>query len=437
MSRRSILISAALSLIAAGLLGWWFGRVPSVPAVPLSMAPLVRTLLFSARVATLSRVDVGSTLTGRVLQVKVAEGAQVKQGAVLASLENEELLASLAQAQAGERQAAARLAGLRGSGRSAALANVAQADSVLLAADAELRRTQDLLGRGFVSQARLDEAQRAAAVALAQLAGARALSAANAEQGTDIAQAQAQLTLAGAASAAALARLDQAVITAPADARVLARLVEPGQIVQPGRALFSLALSGPMQIVAQVDERYLGQLLPGQPAAVQADAFPQERFAARVLSIAPLVDAQRGAVEVKFSVAQPPAFLREDMTLSVEVETANRAQALVLPIAALRGEITAAGGAVVWLARDGRVEARAVRLGLRTLEAAEALEGLVVGDVVLLGPAPAPGAKVRADTREASRVAPRQGAAGERSGERSAKRPTEDAGAAMTNAMGR
>jgi len=437
MSRRSILISAALALVAAGLLGWWLGRAPSVPALPLSMAPLVRTLQFSARVATLSRVDVGSTLTGRVLQVKVVEGAQVKQGAVLASLENEELQASLAQAQAGERQAAARLAGLRGSGRSAALANVAQADSVLLAANAELRRTQDLIGRGFVSQARLDEAQRAAAVALAQLAGARALSAANAEQGTDIAQARAQLTLAGAASAAALARLDQAVITAPADARVLARLVEPGQIVQPGRALFSLALAGPLQIVAQVDERYLGQLLPGQPAAVLADAFPQQRFAAQVLSIAPLVDAQRGAVEVKFSVAQPPAFLREDMTLSVEVETANRAQALVLPIAALRGETTAAGGAVVWLARDGRVEARAVRLGLRTLEAAEALDGLVVGDVVLLGPAPAPGAKVRADTREASRAAPRQGAAGERSGEQSAKRPGEDAGSAMSNAMGR
>jgi HlyD family secretion protein len=432
MLRRSILISAALGLVAVGLSGWWFLRAPSVPAVSLSMAPLVRTLQFSARVATLSRVDVGSTLTGRVLRVEVAEGAQVKMGAVLASLENEELLATLAQAQASERQAAARLAGLRGSGRSAALANVAQADSVLLAADAELRRTQDLVGRGFVSQSRLDEAQRAAAVALAQQAGARALSAANADQGTDIAQAQAQLTLAGAASAAARARLEQAVITAPADARVLARLVEPGQIVQPGRALFSLALAGPLQIVAQVDERYLGQLLPGQPAAVLADAFPQQRFDAQVLSIAPLVDAQRGAVEVKFSVASPPAFLREDMTLSVEVETARRAQALVLPIEALRGEVSATGAAEVWLARGGRVEARTVRLGLRTLEAAEALDGVAAGDVVLLGPAPVPGGRVsadiRANLREAGRAEPRTAAA---------KRPGEDAGAAMSNAMGR
>ena len=429
MSRRSTLFFAVLTLLAAGLLGWWLSRPASVPAVALGMAPLVRTLQFSARVATLSRADIGSTLTGRVQRVDVAEGASVKQGDVLARLEDEELRATLAQAQASERQAAARLAGLRGSGRSAALANVAQADSVLLAANAELRRTQDLVSRGFVSQARLDEAQRAAAVALAQQAGARALSEANADQGTDIAQAQAQLALAAAASAAARARLDQAVITAPADARVLARQVEPGQIVQPGRALFSLALAGPLQIVAQVDERYLGQLSPGQPAAVLADAFPQQRFAARVLSIAPLVDAQRGAVEVKFSVAEPPAFLREDMTLSVEVETARQAQALVLPIEALRGETSVDGNTEVWLARDGRVEARTVRLGLRTLEAAEALAGVAAGDVVLLGPAPAPGARVRADIGEAGRTAPGTAAA--------AKRPGGDAGSAMSNAMGR
>jgi HlyD family secretion protein len=423
MPRRSIFTFAALALIATGLLAGWFTRAPSVPAVPLSTAPLVRTLQFSARVATLSRVDIGSTLTGRVLRVDATEGAWVKQGDALARLETDELQAALSQAQASETQAVARLAGLRGSGRSAALANVAQADSVLLAADAELRRTQDLIGRGFVSQARLDEAQRAAAVALAQQAGARALSAANAEKGTDIVQAQAQLAVAAAASAAARARLDQALITAPADARVLARLV------QPGRALFSLALAGPLQIVAQVDERFLGQLLPGQTAAVVADAFPQQRFAAQVLSIAPLVDAQRGAIEVKFSVAEPPAFLREDMTLSVEVETARRAQALVLPIAALRGETSAAGSAEVWLSRDGRVEARQVRLGLRTLEAAEVLDGVVAGDFVLLGPAPSPGARVRADTDEENRAATRPATA--------AYRPGGDAGSAMSNAMGR
>jgi HlyD family secretion protein len=356
----------------------------------------VRSLQFSGRVATASRVELGSTLTGRVRQVLVAEGAPVLPGQALVLLENNELQAALDQAVASEAQAQARLAGLRSSGRSGAQAGVAQAESVWAAARAELQRTRELLARGFVSAARLDESQRAEAVASAQLDAALAQRTANADAGTDIAQAQAQAALARAATAAARARLAQTRITAPAVARVLVRAVEPGQIVQPGRALLQLALDGEQQLVASVDERYLQQLQVGQTAVVRADAFPDQSFAARVLTIGPLVDAQRGAIEVKFSLPEPPAILREDMTLSIAVETARRASALVLPLAALRGE-DATGGATVWLAQDGRVQARGVRLGLRTLNAAEVLEGLKPGDLVLLGTPPEPGARVRTE----------------------------------------
>ena len=388
----------------------------------------MRTLQFSGRVATLSRVDVGSTMTGRVLEVAVAEGAHVTKGEALVRLESGELRAALEQTQASERQAAARLTGLRSTGRSGAQATLAQADSVLVAAQADLQRTRDLVAKGFLSEARLDEAQRGSAVARAQQAAARAQSAANADQGTDVTQAQAQLAVTASATAAARARLDQAVLSAPADARVLARLVEPGQIVQPGRALLSLALAGPLLLVAQVDERFLEQLQVGQVASVLADAFPNQRFSARVQSISPLVDAQRGAVEVKFSLPQaPPAFLREDMTLSIEVETARRDAALVVPASALRGDGSSAT-ATVLVERDGRAEARKVRLGLRTLEAAEVLDGLAAGDTVLLGTTAQPGQRVRADLKTSVARPSTQGA-------RNATR--EDAGSALTNAMGR
>lgn len=266
---------AAAALVLAAVLAWWFTRAPVVAATVVQPAPLVRTLLFSARVAAASRVELGSTLTGRVREVLVAEGATVRQGDVLVRLESEELRAALDQARASERQAAARLAGLRSSGRKAAQAGVAQADSVLQAAQAELQRTQELVARGFLSEARLDETRRAVAVAQAQLAGASAQRAANDEQGTDVTQAQAQLALARSAVSAAQARLEQAVLTAPSDARVLVRAVEPGQIVQPGRALLTLALAGAAQLEGQVDERYLEQLRVGQPARVSADAFPE------------------------------------------------------------------------------------------------------------------------------------------------------------------
>lgn len=381
-------------LVLVALAAWLALRGTPAEAVRAQYAPLVRTLQFSARVATLSRVEVGSTITSRVAQVLVREGEQVRTGQPLVRLEADEIQAALAQAIASERQAQARIAGLRSTGRSAASAQLGQAEATLTAARNELQRTQQLVAQGFLSASRLDEAERAVEVAQAQRQAAAAQAQANADSGTDVAQAQAQLQSARAATAAARARLTQTVLLAPADARVLIRDVEPGQIVQPGRALVTLALAGPTQVVAQVDERFLDQLAPGQPAVVVADAFAGQRLPATVLSIAPSIDAQRGAVEVKFSLAQaPPAFLREDMTLSVEVETARRARALVLPTRALRS--AAAGGDSVLVLQGREAVERPVRTGLRTLDAVEVLSGVAEGEQVLLGAALQPGARVR------------------------------------------
>ena len=195
---------------------------------------------------------------------------------------------------------------------------------------------------------------------------------------------------------AAQARLAQTRVRAPTDARVLARLVEPGQIVQPGKALLSLALVGPTRLSAQVDERFLDQLAIDQSASVVADAFAGRRFAARVLSISPAVDPQRGAIEVKFALqGEAPAFLREDMTLSIEVETGRRARALILPAAVLI-RTADANIARVRVIENGRIEERDVALGLRTLGAAEVRLGLAEGDEVVRDPTVPLGQRARA-----------------------------------------
>ena len=399
MKKPWVWLAAIVVAIAASALAWLGLRGPLVTAVETRYAPLVRSLQFSARVATLSRVDVGSTITARVVKVLVEDGAVVRQGDALVQLESSELRAALSQAQASASGAQARLAGLRSTGRSSARAGVVQADATLRAAQAELVRNQQLVGQGFISASRLDDVQRALDVARAQQTSAQAQALANTDAGTDVVQAQAQLDQARATIATAQARLAQAQVTAPANARVLTRQVEPGQIVQPGKALLSLALAGPTQLVAQVDERFLDQLRVGQSASVVADAFADQRFAAQVLSIAPAVDAQRGAIEVKFSLDKaPPAFLREDMTLSVEVETARRERTLVLPLSALRSQASSTS-ATVLIAQNGHVQTRPVRLGLRTLDAVEVLEGLGQGDVVLLGGQLKPDQRVRVDVQ--------------------------------------
>ena len=397
MTRRWLWIAGVTAALAVAALAGLSLRSPQVEAIEMQAASLVRSLQFSARVATLSRVDVGSTITARVVEVRVKEGAVLRQGDVLVQLEPDELRAALTQAQASVKLIEARMAGLRSTGRTAARAAVMQTEATLRTAQAELLRTQQLVAQGFVSASRLDEAQRAVDVARAQQSSAQAQSLANAEAGTDIVQAQAQLDQARAAITAAQAKLAQTQLVAPADARVLTREVEPGQIVQPGKALLSLALAGPTQLVAQVDERFLAQLRTGQSASVVADAFADQRFGAQVLSIAPAVDAQRGAVEVKFSLdAEPPTFLREDMTLSVEVVTARRERVVALPLSALRNQAGSTGtDASVLVLEDGRAQVRRVRLGLRTLDAAEVLDGLAPGDIVLMGGTPKPDQRVR------------------------------------------
>ena len=427
MKRRWIGLLASGFALVALVLAWLALRGTPADAVEARMAPLVRTVQFSARVATLSRVDIGSTLTGRVAQVLVREGDAVHQGDVLVRLEPDELRAALGQAVASERQAQARLEGVRTSGRLSAKAAVAQADATASAAHAEMERAQQLVAQGFVSASRVDEARRALEVAQAQQASARAQLQANADTGTDAAQAEAQLAAARATAVAARAKLEQSVLRAPANARVLSRDAEPGQIVQPGRALIGLAMEGPTLLKAQVDERFLEQLQPGQKAMVVADAFAGQRFAAHVLSIAPAVDAQRGAVEVKLALEQhPPGFLREDMTLSVEVETARRARVLALPLVALRGPVSG-DAATVMVQSEGRAQERQVRVGLRNLEAVEILDGLAEGDVVLLGSAVKAGDRARAKLITVWPAAGTSQGAGSGGG----------AGAALTNAMGR
>jgi multidrug efflux pump subunit AcrA (membrane-fusion protein) len=112
--KRRWAIPLLLGLMAALL--WLALRPPLVDSVTVQATRLVRSVQFSARVATLARVDLGSTLTARVAQVLVREGAKVRAGDALVRLESDELQAALAQAQAAQTQAQARLLGLRSTG---------------------------------------------------------------------------------------------------------------------------------------------------------------------------------------------------------------------------------------------------------------------------------------------------------------------------------
>lgn len=181
--------------------------------------------------------------------------------------------------------------------------------------------------------------------------------------------------------AVAQAQLAKTKIRAAVAGTVLTRDVEPGDLVQPGQTLFTIALTGNTEIRVPLDERNLPQLALGQNATVISDAYPDQSFPARINFIAPSIDPQRGTVEVRLTVNPVPDFLRQDMTVSVNVETDKRERALAIPNDALSN--IKGNKAVVVLVRDRKIQRQPVTLGLRGLAMSEVTSGLSEGDQVL------------------------------------------------------
>ncbi len=162
---------------------------------------------------------------------------------------------------------------------------------------------------------------------------------------------------------------------------LITRNVERGAVVQPGKALLVLAPSGETQLVLQIDERNLGKLSLGQKALASADAYPDQRFAAVVSYINPGIDITRASVEVKLTVSDPPDYLRQDMTVSVDIEVAAKDNTLVLPIRSVHDVLS--GQPWVLGIKNGRAAKRPVRLGLRGNTQLEIVDGMAEGDVAI------------------------------------------------------
>jgi HlyD family secretion protein len=123
----------------------------------------------------------------------------------------------------------------------------------------------------------------------------------------------------------------------------------------------------------------------GQVAQCIADAWPDRPFRATVNYIAPGIDATRGTVTIRLGVQPPPDYLRQDMTVSVNIETGRRDRALAVPNDALLPQPD--GTYAVLAVRDGHLRRIPVRLGLTSLALSEVVEGIATGEEVLAGAA--------------------------------------------------
>jgi HlyD family secretion protein len=340
-------------------------------------------------------VQVAAQIAGLVVAVGAAEGQRVAAGDLLVQLDDGAERAAVAQAEAAVGQARARVDQLRRVGAIVATEALRQAETNLERARTELARSRELVERQAVPAVELENAQRAAAIAQAQKNAADAQQAAAAPRGAESRIALTALLGAQAQLAAANVRLAQTRITALQGGEVLTRSVEPGDVVQPSRPLMVLAAEADTELVFQADERNLAWLAIGQPARASADAYPQHVFDAKLSYIAPSIDPQRGSVEVRLAVPDPPAHLRPDMTVSIDLTVAAKPSALTVASEAVRGAATPAP--YVLTVEGGRVARRDVQLGIRGEGATEIAAGLDEGSEAIL-PDPrqlAPGARVR------------------------------------------
>jgi HlyD family secretion protein len=381
-SRRALLAATAVALVAfASWAALRTVRGPAVEAYTVARGPLVQTVVASGRVESPRRVEIGSQVTGVVASIPVDEGQSVKAGQLLVALDDREARAALDQASSAVAQARARLEQLDVTGRPLAEQAMRQAEVTFRNADRTLARNRELFAKGFIGQAALDDAERARDVAESQWKAAQVQHASQLEGGTERRLDEAALAQALANLREAEARFAHMTIAAPVDGTLIARNVERGNVAQPGKALMVLSPAGATQLVVQIDEKNLNLLALGQEALASADAYPGERFAARVAYINPAVDPLRGSVEVKLDVPHPPAYLLQDMTVSVDVEVARRDSVLFLPADAIHD----LAGTNPWVlaVRSGRIARQDVKLGARGEGRVEIAAGLAEGERVV------------------------------------------------------
>lgn len=359
-----IMIILLVLLVSFAIYRWWQG--PLLPSYEVVSSPLIQTVVASGRVEKVSRTQIGSEITGVVLERLVQEGDRVSRGDVLLVLKSDEISAQV-------RQAEAELKELATTRRPQAEVDLANAKVQLEQAQREAvrRRNTEL---GILSAEEREKSIEAEKLARNNLESARLKVASLAPDKVEETKLRERL-------AALQAQVAKTKIRAEVSGIILTRNVEPGDLVQPSQTLFTIALDGATEIRVPFDERNLPLLALQQKAAVITDAYPDQPFPAHINFIAPSIDAQRGTVDVRLTVDPVPDFLRQDMTVSVNVETNKREQTLVIPNDALSS--ISGNKAMVILVRDRKIQRHPITLGLRGLVMSEVVAGLKEGDHVL------------------------------------------------------
>jgi HlyD family secretion protein len=377
---RSGLARAAGWVIAVLLLagvaggGWvWATRERPVEVEVASVAERPRgtqaaVLNASGYVTARRRATVSSKITGKVVEVNVEEGMAVREGQVLARLDDANARAALAFAEA---QA------------EAARHNITENEVRLADARVTLGRRMQLVKERVVAQSEVDQAQAEVDSMSARIAAAREMVRV-AERQVGVQQTD----------------LDNTIIRAPFSGVAVTKDAQPGEMVSPVSAGGGFTRTGICTIVdmkslevdVDVNEAYINRVVPGQDVTAVLNAYPDWQIPARVITMVPTADRQKATVLVRIGFVKldprilpdmgvKVTFLRPDAKPVSRADEASQRPVTLVPKTALRND---GGQNVLFVMRnDGRVERRAVRTGGEDGAQLEIVAGVARGEQVI------------------------------------------------------
>lgn len=357
------------SLLILAVVLYFFGvfspavGVRVVNATKMYPAQTFTVLNASGYVVAQRKAAVASKVTGRLVSITVEEGSRVKKGEILARLENKDVLASRAQADANLK---------------ASRYNLDQARAELHDAMLDYTRNKELVKKGYVAQTDYDSAEARYRKAVAAVAGAESVIKAN-----------------EAILRAAEVALGYTHIRAPFDAVVLTKDADVGDIVTPigaaanvQAAVVTIADMNSLQVETDVSESNIELIKPGQPCEIELDALPDSRFRGVVHMIVPTADRSKATVMVKVRFIDKDPRILPEMSARVAFLEHPVGQGEEKPLIAVSSDtlVGRKGAEGVFVVKGDRAVKTAVKTGRHFDSVVEILEGLVPGERVIVKP---------------------------------------------------
>ena len=361
-----------LLLAGAGSGAWmWATRerpieVEAAPVTQRAAGSQASVLNASGYVTARRRATVSSKITGKVVELNVEEGQAVRQGQVLARLDDSTVRAALALAKAQH---------------SASIRAVKENEVRLAEAKLTLGRMQTLLKDAVVTQAEFDRAKAEYDSIDARIAALRE-----------------QVNVAEQQVAVQQTNIDDTIIRAPFSGVAVTKDAQPGEMVSPVSAGGGFTRTGictivdmrSLEIEVDVNESYINRVKSGQPVTALLDAYPDWQIPAEVITLVPTADRQKATVLVRIGFKALDPRILPDMGVKVtflreagDTGTPAAAPTTLVPKAAVRGEGTAQH---VFVIRGDVVERRAIKVGGTDGDRLEVLGGLTASDRVVISP---------------------------------------------------